>query len=140
MSPETADPPEPTPPEEPQPLQTPTPIRVPYKEIVNLYNTICTSLPKVIEISEARQKTIKVRYMQVGCSVDEMTAVFHRVEASDFLTFRNGKWGGCGFDWIMNQKNFTKIREGNYDNQTEAQTIQGKMQSQTVQNFLNRRG
>ena len=39
-----------------------------------------------------------------------------KAEASDFLTGRNGGWGGCGFDWILKPANLSKILEGNYDN------------------------
>ncbi|MNP53901.1 hypothetical protein D3C76_1484160 [compost metagenome] len=40
------------------------------------------------------------------------------VEASDFLTGRDGKWGNCGFDWIIKESNYIKILEGNYANKS----------------------
>ena len=53
--------------------------------------------------------------------------IFERVEKSDFLSGRNGKWSNCGFDWIFNPSNFVKIIEGNYDNNEKTpnrQTVQ----------------
>lgn len=42
--------------------------------------------------------------------------LFKRVEASDFLTGRNGEWTACGFDWLLKENNIIKVLEGNYDN------------------------
>lgn len=52
-----------------------------------------------------------------GMSFDEL---FSLVENSDFLTGRNGKWSGCGFDWILQPSNLTKIIEGNYLNKANS--------------------
>ena len=47
-----------------------------------------------------------------------MQEIFARIESSDFLTGRNGRWGKCGIDWILKPENLCKITEGNYDNRT----------------------
>ena len=86
---------------------------VDYKQIVDLFNSICTSLPKVQNISDKRKRQIKNISKQFSPDFKE---VFESVEKSDFLTCRKGDWGGCSFDWIMNPSNFVKIIEGNYDN------------------------
>lgn len=52
-----------------------------------------------------------------GLTPEQMRPVFERVEKSDFLTGRNGKWEGCSIDWILKPDNWTKIIEGAYDNQ-----------------------
>jgi hypothetical protein len=88
----------------------------PYQKIVALYHEKCPSLPKVQKITDSRKKAIKARWNEYGQSVDTFKECFERVEASDFLSGRNGKWSNCGFDWIMKESNFTKIMEGNYGN------------------------
>ena len=85
---------------------------VPYKEIIELYNSICVSLPAVTRVTEGRRKAIRSRYKEYG--MDGIRKVFEATEASDFLSGRNGKWSNCGYDWIMKPTNFLKIFEGNY--------------------------
>ncbi len=88
---------------------------VPYKEIVQAYNDICKSLPSVKVISDKRKKKMRVIYREVG-DLDVITEAFKKAENSDFLSGRNGKWGGCNFDWLINYNNFIKVIEGTYDN------------------------
>ena len=79
-----------------------------------MFNSVCISLPKVQKLSDKRRKLIVNADKLLG----EMSfeGFFNLVESSDFLTGRNGKWSGCGFDWILNPANLTKIIEGNYLN------------------------
>lgn len=84
-----------------------------YEEIVDLYHKNCPSLPKVTKITDARKKLINARLKDY--SIGELVNAFVVVEASDFLTGRNGKWK-ASFDWIMNTNNIVKILEGNYRN------------------------
>ena len=85
-------------------------------EIMELYNAICTSLPKVRELSRDRVEKIKLRLK--NHSADELRQAFTKAEASDFCTGRDGKsnkW--CNFDWMMkSETNLLKLLEGNYDN------------------------
>lgn len=85
-----------------------------YQEVVDSFNTVCVSLPKVQKLNDKRRKQIVNADKLLGeMSFDEL---FSLVESSDFLTGRNGKWSGCGFDWILQPANLTKIIEGNYIN------------------------
>ena len=95
-----------------------------YKQIVDLFNEICTSLPRVQNISDKRKKQIKNIVKQFSPDFKE---VFEKVEKSDFLTGRNGKWTNCGFDWIFNPSNFVKIIEGNSDNNEKNQNRQNNL-------------
>ena len=97
---------------------------VDYRAITDLFNEICTSLPKVQNISDKRKKQMKNIVKQFS---PDFKDVFERIEKSDFLSGRNGKWSNCGFDWIFNPSNFVKIIEGNYDNNEKTpnrQTVQ----------------
>ena len=87
-----------------------------YQSVVELFNSICVSLPAVQKLTDKRRKRIKNAAQLLGGIT--FSDFFRIVEDSDFLTGRNGNWSGCGFDWIMNPSNLTKIIEGNYNNKT----------------------
>lgn len=91
-----------------------------YQNVINSFNSICVSLPKVKKLTEPRKKKIKALQHHLGdMSIDEY---FKMVERSDFLTGRAGTWNGCNFDWILNPTNLTKIVEGNYSNERQAKS------------------
>ena len=94
-----------------------------YTYVVEAFNSICTSLPKVKEITEKRKKTIRARLVQYP--KEQIEEVFAIAEASDFLKGANGKWKAT-FDWLMNENNFVKVLEGNYNNKTQFQPQQTK--------------
>lgn len=83
--------------------------------IVNLYNKHCPSLPKVQRISQTRKQKVRARLREFP-EDEPWVELFKRVEASDFLTGRNGEWTSCGFDWLLKEANIIKVLEGNYDN------------------------
>jgi len=84
------------------------------QSIVDEYNLICVSLPKVYKVSDKRRKAIKS--LLKTYTRDDITTVFEKAESSDFLSGRDNKWTSCGFDWLTNSSNFLKVIEGNYDN------------------------
>jgi len=86
----------------------------PYQKIMDLYNAVCISFPAITAITAARQAVLRVWWKKDKLTLDILVAFFKSVEASDFLTGRNGKWCGCGFDWIIKPANRQKILEGNY--------------------------
>lgn len=96
--------------------------KVPYEEIIAQYNAICKSLPKVKARSKARDKSMKSLYRKLK-SLEKIAELFSKVESSDFLSGRDGKWSNCGFDWILKESNYIKILEGNYDNKSRTQIV-----------------
>lgn len=90
-----------------------------YQAVVNAFNSICVSLPKIQKLTDARKKKIKNLQHHLGDMPIE--DYFTMIEQSDFLTGRTGKWGNCNFDWILNPTNLTKIIEGNYNNKQPQQ-------------------
>lgn len=95
--------------------------RMDYQKIVDSFNQICQSLPKVKTINDKRKKAIRSADRALS-EQGGFRALFEKVERSDFLTGRIGNWNGCGFDWILAPSNMAKIMEGNYDNRgTEKQ-------------------
>jgi hypothetical protein len=89
--------------------------KVPFTAIIQTYNSICTSLPKAQTATEGRKRAMRVLWKRTP-DLDQIADLFKRAEASDFLTGRDGKWTGCGFDWLIKPANMTKLQEGNYDN------------------------
>ena len=90
-------------------------IKIIYSEYRDAFLKFCPSLPKPEDAenwSDGRRKRIRDKKM----TAEEMSAVFERIEKSDFLSGRNGKWSGCSLDWILKPENWKKIIEGNYDN------------------------
>lgn len=86
-------------------------------DIVQSYNDICYSLPKVKALTDKRKRAIKARCKNYD--LVEFTKVFEKAQASDFLSGRSGSWSGANFDWLINENNMVKVLEGNYDNKKQ---------------------
>lgn len=97
-------------------------VQYPCDGVVELWNQICVSLPKVMRLSDARREKVKARLKEWGEGdpqkmLDNARSLFLRIERSDFLAGRSGKWKGASFDWIFDSRNnWIKVMEGNYDN------------------------
>ena len=89
------------------------------QEIIDAFNEICVSFPKVMTLSEARKKAIKARLKTYSHA--EILAVFQLAEDSDFLKGANNRNWSANFDWIMKDSNFAKILDGNYNNHEKKQ-------------------
>lgn len=89
--------------------RTPSP---PYQQIVDLFNQICISFGKVQTLNDKQKKNIRDVIKQFN---PDFTEIFKKIEQSDFLTGRNGRWNRCDFDWIINPSNFSKIIRDKYN-------------------------
>lgn len=87
--------------------------RVRYQDVVDAFNRVCVSLPKVLTLNDARKRAVAAAAKTVE-SAGGWERLFAAVEDSDFLTGRTGAWNGCSFDWILKSANLVKIIEGNY--------------------------
>lgn len=86
----------------------------PYDDYRTAFVEYCPSLPKPQNVehwTNSRKKSLRAKRM----SVEEFRDVCKKIERSDFLTGRDGKWNGCSLDWILKPANWQKIIEGNYD-------------------------
>ncbi len=91
-----------------------------YQAVVNAFNSICVSLPKIQKLTDTRKKKIKKLQHHLGdVSIEDY---FSMIERSDFLSGRNGKWTACCFDWVLDPTNLTKVIEGNYNNKESPYT------------------
>lgn len=98
--------------------QDPQEASPPYHVIKELFNIICTTLPKVKDIKGKRQRLVRQCWDEYK-DVNLFKEVFEKVDKSDFLSGRNNRWSGCTFDWIMRTSNFQRIIEGAYDNKRD---------------------
>lgn len=93
-----------------------------YEKIINLFNSVCLSLMPVKNITDSRIR--KIFAIQQQFDNFDFEGLFRRVEKSDFLTGRNGRWNSGGekrtnFDWILKLDNIAKIKSGIYDNKED---------------------
>jgi len=88
---------------------------VPYQKIIDLYNEICTHLPKVKSITKGRKEKLKTRWEELG-SIEEFEKVFTLTSKSPFLNGKNDRGWKANLDWlIVNDTNIAKVLEGRYD-------------------------
>lgn len=86
--------------------------RVDCQQIADLYNSICTSFPKLRSLSDARRKAIKARLNTY--SLEDFRTVFENAESSSFLKGSNDRNWTATFDWLIKDTNMVKVLEGNY--------------------------
>jgi predicted phage replisome organizer len=86
--------------------------RVDCQQIADLYNSICTSFPKLRSLSDSRRKAIKARLNTY--SLEDFQTVFENAENSSFLKGSNDRNWTATFDWLIKDQNMAKVLEGNY--------------------------
>lgn len=87
-----------------------------YKQVADLYSSICVSFPKLSKMSEARKKAIKARLNTY--TVDDFKRLFQMAEESDFLKGKNDRNWSATFDWLIKDSNMAKVLDGNYKNKS----------------------
>lgn len=93
---------------------------IPYDVIVNLYNSICASLPRIKRLSDTRKKAIKARLKNYN--VDDFQQLFEMAEGSDFLKGKNNRDWVATFDWLIKDSNMAKVLDGNYVDRNKQDT------------------
>ena len=85
------------------------------KQIIDLYHQICTSLPKVVKLTESRKKSINARFKE-GITLEMFKEAFTKAQNSSFLTGNNDRGFKADIDFLINANSLTKTLEGKYDN------------------------
>ena len=98
------------------------------RQIVDMFNSICVSYPKVTALSEKRKKAIYAR-IRSGYSADAFRVLFEKAEMSDFLKGRNNSDWRATFDWLIKDGNMAKVLDGNYDNRPASGYVCGNGQA-----------
>lgn len=99
-------------------------IKITYSEYRDAFLKYCISLPQPEDLgkwSSGRKKRIRDKNM----TSEEMSEVFERIEASNFLTGRVKEFR-ASIDWILKPENWKKIIEGNYDNRGPIKKVEAK--------------
>ena len=94
-----------------------------------MYNTICTSLPRMTTLSDKRKEAIAARLKHY--TVDQFREMFTKAENSAFLKGSNNRNWTANFDWLIKDANFAKVLDGNYDN-TISTTTTGNQTNKTT--------
>jgi hypothetical protein len=106
-----------------------------YQKIVNMYNDICISFPKITKLSDARKKSIKARLNTYN--YDDFKQLFEKAQASDFLKGKNNRDWQANFDWLIKDTNMAKTLDGNYDNKGSSRTQNNKVTISDEEKKLN---
>ena len=81
-----------------------------YQQIVDLFHTLCPSLPQVRKMSDSRKRAIAS--FSKKYSAEEMQLLF---EKSSFLKGSGSQKWSATFDWLIKDSNAAKVIDGNYD-------------------------
>lgn len=93
---------------------------IPYKEIINLFNSICIRLSKIRDIEGKRKKQVQALWKSKP-DLKYFENLFKISSDSDFLCGINNKAWTANFDWIIKLDNRNKILEGNYKNKLKGE-------------------
>lgn len=93
---------------------------------VSEYNSVCVSLERVIGEPSYQQAQL-IRQAERELRGESFRDYFARVERSDFLTGRNGKFR-ASFEWLLRPVNIAKVLSGMYDGSYSAPA--GKSQTE----------
>ena len=116
----------------------------PYGEVVDMWNSVCRTLPRVVKLTDVRRMKIRQRLSEWGGTPTEqlatLRALLERVEASPFLHGASGRGGWtASFDWFFaNESNWVKVSEGNYDTRPELLTNANTEPNGTYQSRMDR--
>lgn len=102
----------------------------PYKDIVDLYHTICTSYPVLRTISEKRKQMMDERWAEYEGNLNTFRELFTIAEESPFLKGKNDKGWSADFNWLLDSENMPKVLEGNYSAEFADLPASGRKQAQ----------
>jgi hypothetical protein len=88
---------------------------VPVAKIMELYNHICVSYPKIRNVDGQRRKAVTARWRTYP-DLAFFQELFKAAESSDFLKGQNDRNWTADFDWMIKPTNMCKVLEGKYNN------------------------
>lgn len=98
-------------------------------EAVRRFNLVADDLklPKVQRLTEPRKASLRARLRECG-GLDGWDTAMANIRASPFLRGEKGNGWKADFDFVLQQKSFTKLMEGAYDDRGGKQGgIQGAL-------------
>lgn len=100
--------------------------------LVDRYLELCPALPKVRTMTPNRR--VHCRTFLKSFSKESIDEGFRKANASSFLNGSSKAWNGASFDWLINQSNFVKVLEGNYDNRKRSSVCNERSMLDTERN------
>lgn len=94
----------------------------PTKQIIELYNSICTHLPVARRVTDATKAVIGARWREdeKHQSLEFWKFFFKYVNDNPFLSGRKeGRSFRASLEWVVKASNFAKIVNGNYDDSAQ---------------------
>lgn len=82
-------------------------------------------IPIAQHLTETRRKKFRQRLRECG-GLDGWTAALEKLKASDFMRGKNDRGWRADLDFILQEKSFTRLLEGFYDNQPTKGKQHGK--------------
>lgn len=89
------------------------------QQLADRYNAICTSLPRVVRLTDKRRRAVRLIYGK-GYTPEQLDEAFRKAQSSSFCTGQNDRNWKADFDWMLNESNLVKVLEGKYDNPAAA--------------------
>lgn len=99
--------------------------KVEYLKVKSLWDSICgSSFGMIHKLTDSRKQKIRIRALEIEKSGAEYLTTFEQIfnimANSRFMSGNNNRGWKPTFDWIIeNDKNYVKVLEGNYNNNTE---------------------
>lgn len=87
---------------------------IPPEQVQSAFNSICTNMMPCQILTKNRLDKIKALISQAN--TDDIKEVFARANESNYLIGKNDRGWRATFDWLIDIDNFTKVKEGNFDN------------------------
>ena len=88
------------------------------QQILDLYNTICSKLPRADMLNDNRKQKIEESLKRY--SFDNFKLCFEIASRSSFLKGNNKRKWCASFDWLIDSGNMAKVLAGNYNDNTKA--------------------
>jgi len=87
----------------------------PYQAILSVFHETLPELPSVIKLTETRKKKLAARWFgsKHSQTIEWWRDYFFMVKRSPFLMGSTGSFRTT-FDWLIEERNFIKVLEGNY--------------------------
>lgn len=104
-----------------------------YKQVMDLFNGTCVSFPRVITMSDKRKRNIKK--LSQTYSLEQFKEAFEKAEQSRFLKGENDRGWSASFDWILEERNFIKVLEGNYTDRKDNFKPKDKKSSYDLEDY-----
>lgn len=89
----------------------------PVEVAIRMWNAMAdrTGRPRVQKTTKKRRAMLQRRLKDAG-GLEGWEMAMEKVASSPFLTGKSSSdWKGATLDWVINEDNFTKLMEGNYD-------------------------